>query len=45
MCHVCHCHFLAERCGFTVFAFEFGFSEGFALDSWLNATQLKLIMN
>ncbi|MGI9003303.1 MAG: erythromycin esterase family protein [Pseudonocardia sp.] len=27
--------FLAERCGFTVFAFEFGFSEGFALDRWL----------
>ncbi|MFF2185394.1 erythromycin esterase family protein [Streptomyces sp. NPDC058155] len=28
--------FLAERCGFTVLAFEFGFSEGFALDRWLN---------
>ncbi|NIH80367.1 erythromycin esterase family protein [Amycolatopsis viridis] len=27
--------FLAERCGFTVLAFEFGFSEGFALDDWL----------
>jgi erythromycin esterase len=27
--------FLAERCGFTVFAFEFGFSEAFALDQWL----------
>ncbi|MER7988123.1 erythromycin esterase family protein [Streptomyces noursei] len=27
--------FLAERCGFTVLAFEFGFSEGFALDAWL----------
>ncbi|OEU87409.1 erythromycin esterase [Streptomyces abyssalis] len=27
--------FLAERCGFTVFAFEFGFSEAFALDPWL----------
>ena len=27
--------FLAERCGFTVLAFEFGFSEGFALDPWL----------
>ncbi|MFF2809096.1 erythromycin esterase family protein [Streptomyces sp. NPDC058000] len=27
--------FLAERCGFTVLAFEFGFSEGFALDRWL----------
>ncbi|MFH8342821.1 erythromycin esterase family protein [Streptomyces sp. AM6-12] len=26
--------FLAERCGFTVLAFEFGFSEGFALDTW-----------
>jgi erythromycin esterase len=28
--------FLAERCGFTVFALEFGFAEGFALDSWLH---------
>ncbi|GGM57854.1 hypothetical protein GCM10012275_31330 [Longimycelium tulufanense] len=28
--------FLAERCGFTVLAMEFGFSEGFALDSWLS---------
>ncbi|WP_329034386.1 erythromycin esterase family protein [Streptomyces sp. NBC_01725] len=28
--------FLAERCGFTVLAFEFGFSEGFALDRWLS---------
>jgi erythromycin esterase len=27
--------FLAERCGFTVFALEFGFSEAFALDRWL----------
>ncbi|SCK17966.1 erythromycin esterase family protein [Streptomyces sp. WMMB 322] len=27
--------FLAERCGFTVFAFEFGFSEAFSLDRWL----------
>ncbi|GAB3556864.1 erythromycin esterase [Actinopolyspora lacussalsi] len=27
--------FLAERCGFTVLAFEFGFGEGIALDSWL----------
>jgi erythromycin esterase len=27
--------FLAERCGFSVFAFEFGFSEAFALDRWL----------
>ncbi|MFE3653057.1 erythromycin esterase family protein [Streptomyces sp. NPDC059152] len=27
--------FLAERCGFTVLAFEYGFSEGFALDRWL----------
>ncbi|WP_314175172.1 erythromycin esterase family protein [Streptomyces winkii] len=27
--------FLAERCGFTVFAFEFGFSEAFTLDPWL----------
>ncbi|WP_433872494.1 erythromycin esterase family protein [Saccharopolyspora sp. CA-218241] len=27
--------FLAERCGFTVLAFEFGFSEGYALDRWL----------
>ncbi|WP_405821807.1 erythromycin esterase family protein [Streptomyces sp. NBC_00838] len=28
--------FLAERCGFTVLAFEFGFSEGFALDRWVS---------
>ncbi|WP_244943648.1 hypothetical protein [Streptomyces inhibens] len=27
--------FLAERCGFTVFAMEFGFSEAFPLDRWL----------
>ncbi|NYH80655.1 erythromycin esterase [Actinopolyspora biskrensis] len=27
--------FLAERCGFTVVAFEFGFSEAAALDHWL----------
>ncbi|MHA6799962.1 erythromycin esterase family protein [Bounagaea algeriensis] len=27
--------FLAERCGFTVLAFEFGFSEGYQLDGWL----------
>ncbi|MFE7267142.1 hypothetical protein ACFU9B_34680 [Streptomyces sp. NPDC057592] len=27
--------FLAERCGFTVFAMEFGFSEAFLLDRWL----------
>ncbi|GAA2208245.1 hypothetical protein GCM10009850_037030 [Nonomuraea monospora] len=26
--------FLAERCGFTVLAFEYGFSEGFPLDVW-----------
>lgn len=26
--------FLAERCGFTVLAFEYGFSEGFPLDAW-----------
>ncbi|MGW7521065.1 erythromycin esterase family protein [Streptomyces sp. NPDC054796] len=26
--------FLVERCGFTVLAFEYGFSEGFALDDW-----------
>ncbi|MFJ5676509.1 erythromycin esterase family protein [Streptomyces sp. NPDC093097] len=26
--------FLAERCGFTVLALEFGFSEAFALDRW-----------
>ncbi|MFB7550790.1 erythromycin esterase family protein [Streptomyces sp. NPDC056154] len=26
--------FLVERCGFTVLAFEYGFSEGFRLDSW-----------
>lgn len=26
--------FLAERCGFTVLAFEYGFSEGFLLDAW-----------
>ncbi|MFG2139775.1 erythromycin esterase family protein [Streptomyces sp. NPDC048650] len=27
--------FLAERCGFTVLAYEFGFSEAFAVDRWL----------
>ncbi|MFJ9620044.1 erythromycin esterase family protein [Streptomyces noursei] len=27
--------FLAERCGFTVFAMEFGFSEAFPLDRWV----------
>ncbi|MEU2212583.1 erythromycin esterase family protein [Streptomyces hygroscopicus] len=27
--------FLAERCGFTVLAMEFGFSEAFPLDRWL----------
>lgn len=27
--------FLAERCGFNVFAMEFGFSEAFPLDRWL----------
>ncbi|WP_432142399.1 erythromycin esterase family protein [Streptomyces sp. bgisy084] len=27
--------FLVERCGFTVLAFEYGFSEGFTLDSWV----------
>lgn len=26
--------FLVERCGFTVFAFEFGFSEGVAVNAW-----------
>ncbi|TDD80261.1 hypothetical protein E1293_21235 [Actinomadura darangshiensis] len=26
--------FLVERCGFTVLAFEYGFSEGFSLDAW-----------
>ncbi|MEV7570076.1 erythromycin esterase family protein [Streptomyces tanashiensis] len=26
--------FLVERCGFTVLAFEYGFSEGFLLDAW-----------
>ncbi|GAA3454112.1 erythromycin esterase family protein [Dactylosporangium matsuzakiense] len=26
--------FLAERCGFTVFAMESGFSEGLAVDAW-----------
>ncbi|MDA0564198.1 erythromycin esterase family protein [Streptomonospora sp. S1-112] len=26
--------FLVERCGFTLLAFEFGFSEGLALDAW-----------
>jgi erythromycin esterase len=27
--------FLAERCGFTVYALEFGFSEGFPVDTWV----------
>ncbi|MFD7666671.1 erythromycin esterase family protein [Streptomyces sp. NPDC059788] len=26
--------FLVQRCGFTALAFEYGFSEGFALDAW-----------
>ncbi|MGW2815624.1 erythromycin esterase family protein [Streptomyces sp. NPDC001415] len=26
--------FLVERCGFTVLAFEYGYSEGFPLDAW-----------
>ncbi|MEV4460571.1 hypothetical protein [Microbispora sp. NPDC049633] len=26
--------FLVERCGFTVLAFEYGFSESFPLDAW-----------
>ncbi|MFI9052202.1 erythromycin esterase family protein [Streptomyces sp. NPDC053427] len=26
--------FLVERCGFTVLAFEYGFSEGVSLDAW-----------
>jgi erythromycin esterase len=26
--------YLVEECGFTVLAFEYGFSEGFALDGW-----------
>ncbi|WP_369201240.1 erythromycin esterase family protein [Streptomyces sp. PU-14G] len=26
--------FLVEQCGFTVLAFEYGFSEGFPLDAW-----------
>ncbi|RKT86050.1 erythromycin esterase [Saccharopolyspora antimicrobica] len=30
--------FLAERCGFTVLTFEFGFSEGIALDRWLRGS-------
>ncbi|MBV2365313.1 erythromycin esterase family protein [Streptomonospora nanhaiensis] len=29
--------FLAERCGFTVLAFEYGFAEGLALQRWLDA--------
>ncbi|WP_078882188.1 erythromycin esterase family protein [Streptomyces rimosus] len=27
--------FLVQRCGFTALAFEFGFSEGVALDAWV----------
>lgn len=30
--------FLVEHCGFTVLAFEYGFSEGFPLDSWAQGT-------
>ncbi len=30
--------FLAQRCGFTVFAFEFGFSEGVAVDPWVQGS-------
>jgi erythromycin esterase len=29
--------FLVERCGFTVLSYESGFSEGFAVDEWLQA--------
>jgi erythromycin esterase len=29
--------FLVEQCGFTVLSYESGFSEGFALDEWLQA--------
>ena len=31
--------FLVEQCGFTVLSFESGFSEGFALDEWLQGTR------
>ncbi|ADD42388.1 erythromycin esterase family protein [Stackebrandtia nassauensis] len=27
--------FLVERCGFTIFGFEYGFSEGFAVADWV----------
>lgn len=30
----CILRFLVERCGFTIVAFEHGFSESFALDAW-----------
>lgn len=31
--------FLAQRCGFTVLAFEFGFAEAYPLDSWLRGEE------
>ena len=30
--------FLVERCGFTIFGFEFGFSEGIPVDSWVRGS-------
>lgn len=27
--------YLVERCGFSAYAFEFGFSEGFSIDAWV----------
>jgi len=35
--------YLAERCGFTVFAFEFGFAAAPALDRWLNGTDYRTL--
>lgn len=34
--------FLNERCGFDIFAFEFGFSEGFAVDRWVRSPDQRI---
>ncbi|MFH8408853.1 erythromycin esterase family protein [Streptomyces sp. NPDC018019] len=33
--------FLVQRCGFTALAFEFGFSEGVALDAWVQGAGME----
>ncbi|AHH97690.1 hypothetical protein GCM10010174_02040 [Kutzneria viridogrisea] len=34
--------FLVQRCGFSVLAYEYGFSEGFAVDRWLRGEEPEL---